>query len=622
MFGSVLIANRGEISRRIQRTARTLGVRTIAVYSQADAAMPFVREADDAICVGPAPARDSYLNVERVLDAARRSGAEAIHPGYGFLSENGDFAAAVQAAGLVWIGAPPAAIRAMGRKDAAKRLMMAAGVAVTPGYLGDDQNERRLAAEAAAIGYPVLIKAVAGGGGKGMRKVDAAPDFEAALASCRREAAAAFGDDRVLIEKYIDMPRHIEVQVFGDSHGHIVHLFERDCSLQRRHQKVIEEAPAPGLDEPTRTALVAMALKAARAVDYVGAGTVEFIADAGEGLRADRIWFMEMNTRLQVEHPVTEAITGQDLVAWQFRIAAGERLPLGQEQITRTGWAMEARLYAENPATGFLPSIGRLDHLRLPGTGRVDSGVEAGDEISPHYDPMIAKIIAHGASRAAAAARLADACAAVEVWPVRTNAAFLVRVARNSDFLAGAIDTGFLARHAELAADEAPSEAVLQAAAQALLPAGNGDPWTELTGFRMAAPAEPGVMVAVADACYIARLDPGAERARVAVVQGERIAFRSGQAWLVGAPRPDRTAATDHASDGVVMAPMPGCVLSVGVKAGDQVVRGQVLMVLEAMKMEYSLTAPCAGIIEQLRAEAGQQVIEGSTLARIAGVAE
>ena len=366
MIQSLLIANRGEIARRIIRTARRLGIRTIAVHSDVDAQMPFVREADEAVCIGTAQARYSYLRQDRLIEAARETGAAAIHPGYGFLSENAEFAEAVVAAGLVWVGAPPAAIRAMGLKDAAKARMIAAGVPVTPGYMGENQEPARLQQEADAIGYPVLIKAIAGGGGKGMRKVDAAAQFAEMLESCKREAAASFGDDRVLIEKYILSPRHIEVQVFGDTHGQVVHLFERDCSLQRRHQKVIEEAPAPGMDAATREAVCAAAVKAAQAVDYVGAGTIEFIADASEGLRADRIWFMEMNTRLQVEHPVTEAITGQDLVEWQLRVASGESLPKRQDELAIDGWAIEARLYAEDPAKGFLPSVGRLEHFELP----------------------------------------------------------------------------------------------------------------------------------------------------------------------------------------------------------------------------------------------------------------
>ncbi|MGI9170365.1 MAG: acetyl-CoA carboxylase biotin carboxylase subunit, partial [Caulobacteraceae bacterium] len=422
---SLLIANRGEIARRIIRTARRLGVRTVAVYSEADASAPHVREADQAVLIGPAPARESYLVGEKILAAAEQAGAEAIHPGYGFLSENADFAEAVTAAGRIWVGPPPAAIRAMGLKDAAKRLIAAAGVPVTPGYLGEDQAADRLAKEAASIGWPVLIKAVAGGGGKGMRKFERAENFAAALAGARREAAAAFGDDRVLLEKYVTHPRHIEVQIFGDSHGEIVHLFERDCSLQRRHQKVIEEAPAPGMDARTRRSLCDAAVRAGKAVDYQGAGTVEFIADASEGLRADRIWFMEMNTRLQVEHPVTEAITGLDLVEWQLRVAAGEALPLTQDQIAMNGHAMEGRLYAEDPSAEFLPSTGPLTHFRLPGSVRVDCGVEQGGWITPFYDPMIAKLIAHADTREAAAEVLAAACRGVEVWPVKTNAAFL-----------------------------------------------------------------------------------------------------------------------------------------------------------------------------------------------------
>ncbi|MBJ7448117.1 MAG: ATP-grasp domain-containing protein, partial [Brevundimonas sp.] len=387
MFTSVLVANRGEIACRVFRTARRMGIRTIAVYSEADARALHVREADEAVLIGPAPARESYLDAAKVLAAARATGAEAIHPGYGFLSENADFAEAVMAAGLVWIGPPPAAIRAMGLKDAAKKLMIEAGVPVTPGYQGENQDADFLAAEAARIGYPVLIKAVAGGGGKGMRKVDRAEEFADALASAQREGQSSFGDPRVLIESYITRPRHIEVQIFGDSHGTVVHLHERDCSLQRRHQKVIEEAPAPGMDQATRDAVTAAAVRAAQAVNYEGAGTIEFIADASDGLKADRIWFMEMNTRLQVEHPVTEAITGVDLVEWQFRVAASEPIPLKQADIPLNGWAMEARLYAEDPANGFLPSIGKLEHFVLPDDVRIDTGVYEGGEVSQFYDP-------------------------------------------------------------------------------------------------------------------------------------------------------------------------------------------------------------------------------------------
>jgi len=402
MIKSLLIANRGEIACRIIRTARAMGIRTVAVYSDADAKALHVRSADEAVHIGPSPTRESYLVGEKIIAAAKATGAEAIHPGYGFLSENAAFAQAVIDAGLIWVGPKPASIEAMGLKDAAKKLMAAAGVPVTPGYMGENQEPALLAERAAEIGYPVLIKAVAGGGGKGMRLVEASADFADALASCQREAAASFGNAHVLIEKYIQRPRHIEVQVFGDTHGNVVHLFERDCSLQRRHQKVIEEAPAPGMDEATRADLCAAAVRAAKAVDYVGAGTIEFIADASEGLRADRIWFMEMNTRLQVEHPVTEEITGVDLVEWQLRVASGEPLPLQQDELSINGWAMEARLYAEDPAKGFLPAIGPLEHLRFGDDLRIDTGVEEGGAVSPFYDPMIAKLIAHGASREAA----------------------------------------------------------------------------------------------------------------------------------------------------------------------------------------------------------------------------
>ena len=484
MIDSLLIANRGEIARRIMCTARRLGIRTVAVHSDVDADMPFVREADSPVCIGTALARDSYLRQDRILDAAASTGAQAIHPGYGFLSENADFAEAVIGAGLVWVGAPAASIRAMGLKDAAKTRMIAAGVPVTPGYLGEDQSLDRLQGEADAIGYPVLIKAVAGGGGKGMRKVDDAESFAELLQSCKREAASSFGDDRVLIEKYILSPRHIEVQVFGDTHGNVVHLFERDCSLQRRHQKVIEEAPAPGMDPATREAICAAAVKAAQAVDYVGAGTIEFIADGSDGLRADRIWFMEMNTRLQVEHPVTEAITGQDLVEWQLRIASGEKLPKRQDQLGIDGWAMEARLYAENPATGFLPSIGPLNRLRFPQGIRVDSGVEEGGQVSPFYDPMVAKLIVHATTRTQAAGKLAAAARDTQVWPVRTNAAFLARAASHPDFVAGRIDTAFISRHLQaLVAGGEPSAEVRQAAAAAMLPTASDGPWTALAGF-------------------------------------------------------------------------------------------------------------------------------------------
>ncbi len=612
MIQSLLIANRGEIARRIIRTARRLGIRTIAVHSDVDIGMPFVREADEAVCIGTAAATDSYLRQDRLLEAARATGAEAIHPGYGFLSENAEFAESVIAAGLVWVGAPPAAIRAMGLKDAAKERMIAAGVPVTPGYLGADQSPERLQAEADAIGYPVLIKAVAGGGGKGMRKVDAAADFAEMLESCKREAAASFGNTQVLIEKYILSPRHIEVQVFGDTHGQAVHLFERDCSLQRRHQKVIEEAPAPGMDDATRAAVCEAAVKAARAVDYVGAGTIEFIADGSEGLRADRIWFMEMNTRLQVEHPVTEAITGQDLVEWQLRVASGEPLPKRQDELSITGWAMEARLYAENPSTGFLPSTGPLDRLRFPDGVRIDSGVEEGGEVTPYYDPMIAKLIVHDATRAQAAGKLAAAARGTQVWPVRTNAAFLARASAHPDFVAGRVDTGFIERHADaLIPAVEPSPAVLAAAAAAILPAVTGDPWTNLRGFRTNAAPSSQVAVEVAGKPYLVTGDQAS-----AAVVADGVLFLDGEAWPFGPRRADHIAGAGE-GDGAILAPMPGRVIAVLVEAGQAVTKGQRMLVLEAMKMEQALLAPFDGIVAELKVTEGAQVSEGTMLVRI-----
>jgi 3-methylcrotonyl-CoA carboxylase alpha subunit len=614
MMESLLIANRGEIARRIIRTARRMGVRTVAVYSDADVNMPFAREADRAVPIGPAPARESYLDGAKILVAAKDAGAAAIHPGYGFLSENADFADAVEKAGLIWVGAPPSAIRAMGLKDAAKTLMQAAGVPVTPGYLGEDQSPVRLKQEAGRIGYPVLIKAVAGGGGKGMRRVDEAGAFDAALDSCRREAKSAFGDDRVLLEKYVTHPRHIEVQVFGDRHGHMVHLFERDCSLQRRHQKVIEEAPAPGMDAATRASLTDAAVKAAKAVNYVGAGTIEFIADASDGLRADRIWFMEMNTRLQVEHPVTEAITGEDLVEWQLRVASGEKLPKTQEQLSIKGWAMEARLYAENPAAGFLPSTGPLTHLKLPDGVRADSGVEQGDVITPYYDPMIAKLIVHGDTRRETAAKLAAACAAVEVWPVKTNAGVLARAASDPDFVQGGVDTGFIERHAATVIPPAEPDAdAIAAAAAALLRKDANDPWVALTGFRGIAPPDTRVAVEIGGQIHMALPHAGGVAREIA---GERVLFRNGDAWLFGEPIP-KPAGETGSDSGSLLAPMPGAVTLVDVTNGQAVKRGQRLLVLEAMKMEYVLAAPFDGVVVELTVKTGARVNEGALLARI-----
>jgi len=624
LLTSLLIANRGEIACRVIRTARRIGIRTVAVYSDADRNSLHVREADEAVHIGASAARESYLVGEKILAAAKEAGAEAIHPGYGFLSENAEFADAVEAAGLVWVGPKAASIRAMGLKDAAKKLMVAAGVPVTPGYHGEDQAPERLQAEADAIGYPVLIKAVAGGGGKGMRRVNSSGEFQERLASCRREAAASFGDDRVLIEKYVERPRHIEVQVFGDGRGNVVHLFERDCSLQRRHQKVIEEAPAPGMDEATRAAVCDSAVKAAKAVDYRGAGTVEFIADASQGLRADRIWFMEMNTRLQVEHPVTEEITGQDLVEWQLKVASGEPLPLRQEELSIRGWAMEARLYAEDPAHEFLPSTGRLDHFQLGRGVRIDTGVEEGDRISPYYDPMIAKIIARGASRDEAIDRLVDALEQVEIWPVRTNAGFLARAAADPDFRSGDVDTGFIpSRIDRLVPDLEPPEAVWNLAATALLASsfgngGEGDPWDSLRGFRANAGEDLRVALSHNGGTRLVEAGGDPPLEGIATASGENVlVFSAGQAFAFALPGAGGGAAGGAASDGALLSPMPGRVLSVEVRQGDRVAKGQKLLTLEAMKMEHSLVAPFDGVVAELEAVEGGQVSEGTLLVRV-----
>ena len=611
MITSLLIANRGEIACRIIRTARDMGIRTVAVYSDADAKALHVRQADEAVHIGASPARESYLVGEKIIAAAKTTGAEAIHPGYGFLSENADFAQAVIDAGLIWVGPKPDSIRAMGLKDAAKARMIAAGVPVTPGYLGEDQSPDILADEAAKIGYPVLIKAVAGGGGKGMRRVEAAADFADALTSCQREAASSFGDDRVLIEKYILSPRHIEVQVFGDTHGNVVHLFERDCSLQRRHQKVIEEAPAPGMSEETRAALCAAAVRAAKAVDYVSAGTIEFIADASEGLRADRIWFMEMNTRLQVEHPVTEEITGVDLVEWQLRVASGEALPKRQDELSINGWAMEARLYAENPATGFLPSTGPLEHLLLPEFARIETGVEEGGTVSPFYDPLIAKIVVHEATRIAAIESLWEATSDVEVWPVRTNAGFLARICLDDDFRSGALDTGLIERRGEaLTSRPTQLEAHLHEAAAALTAA----MWHGPGGLRINAASRTEARL-IDDEGIVHVLagfvpDDGMQ-------QDEVVSFFLGEGRSYRLYQPRGGDGAGAVADGAILSPMPGRIIAVEVAAGDAVIKGQRLVTLEAMKMEHSLTAPFDGIVAELDAETGAQVSEGRMLVKV-----
>ena len=589
-----------------------------------------MRAADEAVHIGPSPARESYLVGEKIIAAARATGAEAIHPGYGFLSENAEFAQAVIDAGLVWVGPKPASITAMGLKDAAKALMAAAGVPVTPGYMGENQEPAFLAERAAEIGYPVLIKAVAGGGGKGMRKVEAAAEFADSLASCQREALASFGNAHVLIEKYIQRPRHIEVQVFGDTHGNVVHLFERDCSLQRRHQKVIEEAPAPGMDEATREALCAAAVKAAKAVDYVGAGTIEFIADASEGLRADRIWFMEMNTRLQVEHPVTEEITGVDLVEWQLRVASGEPLPKRQDELSINGWAMEARLYAEDPAKGFLPSTGRLEHLRLPEDVRVETGVQEGDTVSPFYDPNIAKLVVRGHDREEVALRLAKECRGVECWPVRTNALFLARSLESPSFLGGAMTTGTIA--AELDALAAPLPVTAEMAQNAGLSAlyyvayqntpsfGFAD---GTRGFRLNASKDQQLRLLI-DGFPVEEGYPEGREHEVSWTCGRNyiergaatIWFKDGS-YFTSAPWRIDGVGRGHASDGAILAPMPGKVIAVEVTAGDTVTKGQKLLVLEAMKMEHALTAPFDGRVAELTVAVGSQVQVEALLVRV-----
>jgi 3-methylcrotonyl-CoA carboxylase alpha subunit len=631
VFASLLIANRGEIARRIIRTARRRGIGTVAVYSDADTGGWHVREADQAVRIGPAPAAESYLVSERIIAEAKETGAQAIHPGYGFLSENADFAEAVIEAGLVWIGPPPSAIRAMGLKDTAKRLMSEAGVPVTPGYLGEDQEPSVLSREAERIGWPVMIKAVAGGGGRGMRRVEGADAFADALASARREAAAAFGDDRVLLEKAIERPRHIEVQVFGDRAGNVVHLFERDCSLQRRHQKVIEEAPAPGMDPETRAAVCEAAVRAAQAVAYEGAGTVEFIADASKGLRADRIWFMEMNTRLQVEHPVTEAITGLDLVEWQLRVAAGEPLPLTQAEIAINGHAIEARLYAEDPSRGFLPSSGPLAFLDMPAAIRVDSGFETGDNITPFYDPMIAKLVAHAGDRSAALGILRDACARTRVWPVKTNAGFLNRLLDDPDVRQGDVDTELTSRaSATITTRPAPSRVLLITAAWALLdeakPSVAAEPWAELQGFRLNAPTRRVVRLQCDGADYEVDADEDADGPwnEIAVVRAEPggplVCFGGGEAYEF--TRAGAVAAREGAGgDGVILAPMPGRIVAVAAGAGDAVARGDPLVTLEAMKMEHVLTAPFDGSVVEVTAQVGQQVSEGVLLVRVEAAA-
>ena len=640
IFNRILIANRGEIACRVIDTARRLGVETVAVYSDADRGARHVEMADQAVRIGPAPVQDSYLLGEAIIAAAIATGAEAIHPGYGFLSENPEFVDAVEAAGLIFIGPSAKAIRAMGLKDAAKELMAAAGVPVVPGYHGADQGAGFLSTQADTIGYPVLIKAVAGGGGKGMRKVDMPSDFATALKSAQSEARTAFGNDTVLIEKFIRNPRHIEIQIFGDGQD-AVHLFERDCSLQRRHQKVIEEAPAPGMTAEMRNAMGAAAVQAAKTIGYAGAGTVEFIVDGSGPLSPDKFWFMEMNTRLQVEHPVTEAVTGIDLVEWQLQVASGGALPLKQDQITVSGHAFEARLYAEDTSNGFLPATGTLTALQFPETARIDTGVREGDEISPFYDPMIAKLTVHGSDRAQALKKLEKALHSTVISGCTTNLGFLSRLARHEGFAAGQIDTGLIGRDVDALCKPAePTTQTLAIATLALL----GLPRADATGFTLWQPLRHPLKIVHMDRminCFVAQPRPGefevvvdgtpiavaqptigglrwhveSEVVFVAVHSNQVTVIRDAETHVFARFQPGQH--PQEVGGDVITAPMPGLVKSVSVVAGQIVTSGQPLLVLEAMKMEHALTAPRGGVVAEVLVEAGQQVSDGDTLLRL-----
>ncbi|HEX4184621.1 MAG TPA: acetyl-CoA carboxylase biotin carboxylase subunit [Stellaceae bacterium] len=663
MFSKILIANRGEIACRVISTARRLGIATVAVYSEADRDALHVELADEAWPIGPPLARESYLNIPAILDAARRSGAEAVHPGYGFLSENADFAEACAAAGIVFIGPPASAIRAMGSKAAARVLMERAGVPLVSGYHGEDQDPVRLVDEAEQIGFPVLIKAAGGGGGRGMRVVAEATEFAAALAGAKREAAGAFGDDRMLIEKYLPQPRHIEIQIFADSHGNTIHLFERDCSIQRRHQKVLEEAPAPGLDPKRRNAMGKAAVAAGRAVGYVGAGTVEFIADV-EGF-----YFIEMNTRLQVEHPVTEMVTGLDLVEWQFRVAAGEALPVDQRDLRLRGHAIEARLYAEDPERGFLPQTGTLSELRFPpaNIARVDTGVRRGDRITPFYDPMIAKIIVWGEDRRAALDRLRRALAETALLGVVTNLGLLVRIATHPQFAAAAFDTGFIERHRDVLLTgqrPAPVAALAAAAIARLIARGSeaaaaaarsvdpNSPWARSDGWRLSGEshqelvfrdaAEERTVIATAQAgdwllrlgdetiCAFGERRPDGTltvvldgvRGQIIVLDhgSETAVFLAGENWRLVEIDPLAVHEGDDPGAGRLTAPMPGRVTQLLVGTGDAVRRGEPLMIMEAMKMEHTVAAPVDGTIEAVRFAVGDLVEEGAELITLAAV--
>ena len=663
MFDKILIANRGEIACRVARTARRMGIRTVAVYSDADTESLHVAVCDEAYRLGPPPPRESYLDGAAILAIAKQCGAGAIHPGYGFLSENEAFAAACAAAGVVFVGTPPSAIAAMGSKSAAKRIMETAKVPLVPGYHGEAQDQALLAREAAKIGYPVLIKATAGGGGKGMKVAASAGEFGAALASAQREAKSAFGDERVLVEKYLTAPRHIEIQVFADTHGNVVYLFERDCSVQRRHQKVLEEAPAPGMKPGHRRAMGDAAVAAARAIGYVGAGTVEFIAADTFGENG-AFFFMEMNTRLQVEHPVTEMITGLDLVEWQLRVAAGEPLPKRQDELAIDGHSIEARIYAEDPERGFLPSIGTLAHLRAPSADasvRVDTGVREGDAISPYYDPMIAKLVVHGEDRAAALRRMGDALAEYEIAGVATNIALLQRIVAHEAFASGHVDTGLIERHrAELFAPLPPlPDAVLAAAAaaeadrlirkraaEAAMTSDPHSPWSDVDPWWLGSTAHVlAFRFAEGDTTYdvalrrdgqrwridlasgtadlrwsehdgrLAIVCDGAEYRATVVALGEfRHVFHGGTQRRLRLVDPLAHADEVEVHGGHLIAPMSGTVIAVMVKVGDRVAKGAPLVILEAMKMEHTIVAPGDGVVRAVNFRAGERVGEGADL--------
>ncbi|MFY9684958.1 MAG: acetyl/propionyl/methylcrotonyl-CoA carboxylase subunit alpha [Pseudolabrys sp.] len=649
MFRSVLIANRGEIACRIARTARRMGIRTIAVYSDVDATALHVRECDEAYAIGPAPAAESYLVIDKLIAAARQARAECIHPGYGFLSENVDFAEACVDAGLVFIGPPASAIRAMGLKHHAKTLMEKAGVSVVPGYHGEMQEPKFLRQKAYEIGYPVIIKPLAGGGGKGMRRVERHADFDAALEGAQREAKSSFGDARILVEKYVASPRHIEMQIFADRHGNAIHLGERDCSLQRRHQKVMEESPAPGMTAELRTRMGAAAVAAAKAAGYVGAGTVEFIADATNGLKAGSFWFMEMNTRLQVEHPVTEAVTGLDLVEWQFRVAAGEELPLMQDQIATKGHAVEARLYAEDPERGFLPSTGRLFGLQFPEIDglRIDTGVECGSEVTPFYDPMVAKLIAYGQTRDEAFDRLAAALERTIVAGPRSNIGFLTALCRAAPVRAGEFDTGFidgnladlgavpqgLDRSAAafgtqwlLAQDRLRASCWLEDTAEE-----SQSPWDVADAFqtsgvrRLTLPILANGEFAVAEVVYTGKrpelsVEGVAPDPAAIAIAGSNAVFvlRHGRQTKVSMRDPSLAEPGSHDKSGLIRAPMHGKVLTVLVEKGVQVTRGQRVAIIEAMKMEHTIVAPIDGVVTEIVVAKDAQIAEGAQLMTVA----